>query len=66
MSRVASAVVAKLIDGFGRKLEAFNLYVGPKVESNIHVFEEVAELGIPLFFANAILALKHVRRQARP
>ena len=55
LAAVLMIVSTKLLDGIGRKLAPYGIEISESVEHFAYVYEEVGELGIPLFFAVAVL-----------
>lgn len=52
----ACAGGAKTLDGLGRKLAEFGIQIGADAETAALAFEEILELGIPLFIAIAVFS----------
>ncbi len=46
---------SKTVDGLGRKLADFGINISQQMEQFAYVFEEVGEMGIPIFFTVAVL-----------
>ena len=56
-----SAVTQKIGHSLGRKLAPYGIEISESMNHFAYVFEEVGELGIPLFFAVAILTSSAAR-----
>jgi hypothetical protein len=61
LAAVLMIVSTKLLDGIGRKLAPYGIEISESMDRFAYVFEEVGELGIPLFFAVAILTSSAAR-----
>jgi hypothetical protein len=53
---VISAGIGKTMDGLGRKLASVGIYIGEDSKQYWGGFEEVIEMGIPLYMISAVLA----------
>ncbi|MCK5830785.1 MAG: hypothetical protein KAH20_10840 [Methylococcales bacterium] len=56
-------VLSKAIDGIGRKLSGFGVYIESKTVINFEVIEEVLELGIPLLIISTLFMYFSTKKQ---
>ncbi len=57
ISVFALILISKSIDGIGRKLSDFGLYLNEVTINNLTVIEEVLELGIPLLIFSSLISI---------